>query len=50
MPNLACISFVCLVFLGFFCEFVDLLEQNLSAKLEINSKSIQLNMANTKHG
>lgn len=49
MPNLAWISFVCL-FWGFFCEFGNLLEQNLSAKLEINSKWVQLNVANTKHG
>lgn len=34
----------------FFCEFGDLLEQNLSAKLGFNSQWVLLNVANTKHG
>lgn len=44
----SCLHLICVP--GFFCEFGDLLEQNLSAELEFNSQWIQLNVANTKHG
>lgn len=43
----SCLHLICVP--GFFCEFGDLLEQILSAKLEFNSQWVQLNVANTKH-
>lgn len=45
----SCLHLICCLGFFFFCKFGDLLEQNLSAKLEFNSQWVQLNMANTKH-